>query len=271
MKHVTLLPLLLLAACRPTDAPTPDPAATAMFPGGTLIDLTYAFDEETVYWPTAGGFTLAIDAKGMTEAGYYYEANSFSAAEHGGTHLDAPIHFAEGRWTADEIPLDRLMGPAVVIDVAEQAAGQPDYQVSVADVEQWESEHGPLPDDIIVLLRTGYGSYWPDRERYMGTAERGPDAVSQLHFPGLHPDAAQWLVDHRSVKAIGLDTPSIDYGQSTLFESHQVLYAHNIPAFENVAHLDRLPVEGFTIIALPMKIKGGSGGPLRIIAIVPER
>ncbi len=273
MKYVACLPvLLLLAACQPTNVSSPDtpPAALATpFPGGTLIDLTYAFDAETVYWPTAGGFDLTVDAKGMTEGGYYYEANSFSAAEHGGTHLDAPIHFAEGNWTTDAIPLDRLMGSAIVVDVSEQAAGNPDYLVAVADFEAWEQDHGTLPDDVIVLLRTGYGQFWPDRERYMGTAERGANAVPKLHFPGLHPEAAQWLVDNRAIKAIGLDTPSIDYGQSTLFESHRILYTQNIPAFENVAHLDRLPLIGFTIIALPMKIKDGSGGPLRIIAIVP--
>ena len=160
------------------------------------------------------------------------------------------------------------MGPAVVIDVVEQAAGNPDYQVTQADVEAWEALHGPLPDGVIVLLRTGYGQFWPDREQYMGTAERGADAVAHLHFPGLHPDAARWLVANRNIHAIGLDTPSIDYGQSSLFEAHQVLFEANIPAFENVANLDQLPDAGFSVIALPMKIEGGSGGPLRIIALV---
>ena len=102
----------------------------------------------------------------------------------------------------------------------------------------------------------------------MGTDERGPAAVAKLHFPGLHPDAARWLVANRQINAIGLDTPSIDYGQSTLFESHRILFEKNIPAFENVANLDQLPVKGFTVIALPMKIKGGSGGPVRIIAML---
>jgi kynurenine formamidase len=263
-----LLPLLLLAACQPVEQPaiesTPSP-----FPNGTIVDLTYAYDEETIYWPTAAGFELTVDAKGMTEGGYYYEANSFSSAEHGGTHLDAPIHFAEGKWTADQIPLDRLMGPAIAVDVSAQAADNPDYQVTQADFEAWEAEHGAMPDDIIVLLRTGYGQFWPDRVRYMGTDERSAEAVAKLHFPGLHPDAARWLVNDRSIKAIGLDTPSIDYGQSSLFESHRTLVAANIPAFENVAHLDQLPIQGFTVIALPMKIADGSGGPLRIVAVVP--
>ncbi|HEY4643237.1 MAG TPA: cyclase family protein, partial [Bacteroidota bacterium] len=130
------------------------------------------------------------------------------------------------------------------------------------------NRHGRIPQKAIVLIRTGYGSFWPDREKYMGTPERGTEAVAKLHFPGLHPDAAKWLIDERSVKAVGLDTPSIDHGQSTQFESHVTLFEANVPAFENVANLDQLPVNGFTVVALPMKIRGGSGGPLRIIALV---
>lgn len=260
----------LLAACQAPGTPPSETPEPAPFPNGTLIDLTYAFDQETVYWPTAEGFQLTIDAKGMTEGGYYYEANSFSSAEHGGTHLDAPIHFAEGKWTTEEIPLESLMGPAVVVDVSAQSTDNPDYLVSVADFEAWESTHGPLPENSIVLLRTGFGQYWPDRIRYMGTDEKGAEAVAKLHFPGLEPEAAQWLVTNRSIRALGLDTPSIDYGQSTTFESHRILFEANIPAFENVANLDQLPATDFVVIALPMKIKDGSGGPLRIVAIVPE-
>lgn len=234
----------------------------------TIIDLTHAFDSETVYWPTASGFELSSDFKGLSEGGYYYEANTFSSAEHGGTHLDAPSHFAEGRQHTDEIPLDRLIGPAVVVDVTQQAAADRDYQVTVDDFKAWEAKHGELPNGIIVLLRTGYGKFWPDRAAYLGTDARGAEAVALLHFPGLHPDAARWLAEHRSINAIGLDTPSIDYGQSTGFESHRILFAKNIPAFENVAQLEQLPDSGFEVIALPMKIRGGSGAPLRIVAVV---
>lgn len=262
-----VLVLLLLAACQPAAPPPEAPAAPLTT--GTLIDLTHAYDEDTIYWPTADGFQLTVDFRGEAEGGYHYEANSFSTAEHGGTHIDAPVHFAEGRETVDAIPLEHLVGPAVVIDVTEEAADNPDYLVRQADFERWEEVHGPLPDGIIVLIRTGYGAFWPDAERYMGTVERGPEAVAKLHFPGLEPDAARWLVEQRAIHAIGLDTPSIDYGQSTLFEAHRILFDANIPAFENVANLDRLPDEGFMVVALPMKIRGGSGAPLRIIAMVP--
>lgn len=238
------------------------------FPAGAVVDLSHPFESETVYWPTAGAFKLEKDFEGNTEQGYYYSAYKYAAAEHGGTHIDAPVHFARGRYSVDQIPLQQLMGAAVVVDVTRQAEKSRDYQVTAADLQNWEKHNGRLPPGAILLLRTGFGKYYPDRKKYMGTDERGAAAVAKLHFPGLHPDAARWLVAHRQIKAIGLDTPSIDYGQSTLFESHRILFEKNIPAFENVANLDQLPVKGFTVIALPMKIKGGSGGPLRIIALL---
>jgi len=264
MKCMTLVALLLVAGT--SLAGTPGTPAS-MFTGARITDLSHAYDTDTVYWPTASGFELDSDFKGMTEGGWYYEANTFRSAEHGGTHLDAPIHFAEDGQHADEIPLEHLMGPAVVVDVSRQVADDRDYQVTVADFENWEREHGPLPDGVIVLLRTGFEKFWPDLLSYLGTEAKGKDAVPMLHFPGLHPDAARWLVAHRSIHAIGLDTASIDRGQSSTFESHRVLFAADIPAFENVCNLENLPPGGFDVIALPMKIRGGSGGPLRIVAV----
>lgn len=273
MKPILALSLAACLAAACADAPPPrSPAgqtSAADLPAGTPVDLTHAYDEETIFWPTAEGFRRITTADGLTENGYYYASGDITLSEHGGTHLDAPVHFAEGKWTSDEIPLERLMGPAVVVDVSERAAGDPDYQVTAEDLQAWEAEHGPISDGTILLLRTGYGQYWPDRVRYMGTDERGPEAVAKLHFPGLHPDAARWLVENRRIDAVGLDTPSIDYGQSQLFETHRVLFAANVPALENVANLDQLPETGATVVALPMKIRGGSGGPVRIIAFVP--
>ncbi len=236
---------------------------------GQWLDLTHEFSMESIYWPTAESFHLESVHDGVTEAGFYYAANQFSAAEHGGTHMDAPSHFAKGRHTTEQVPLDRLIGPGAVIDVSERALKNPDYQVSVEDIRGWEKQHGELADNIILLLYTGYSRYWGDKEKYMGTARRGKDAVPLLHFPGLHPDAAKWLVENRNIASIGLDTPSIDYGQSKLFMTHQILFDKQIPAFENVANMDKLPPKGFVIYALPMKIKGGSGAPLRIIAKLP--
>jgi kynurenine formamidase len=240
------------------------------FPRGQWIDLSYDLSAETVYWPTAEPFKLETVSAGITEKGYYYSAYKFCAAEHGGTHLDAPIHFAEGRKTIDQIPLSQLIAPAIKIDVSNKVAADRDYQISVEDLTAWESANGRIPDGSIVLLETGFGQYWPDRVKYLGTDKRGPEGVAELHFPGLHPVAARWLVDNRHISAVGLDTASIDYGQTQTFDSHVVLMSNNVPAFENVANLGQVPKVGAQVIALPMKIKGGSGGPLRIVAFVPD-
>lgn len=242
----------------------------AQGPAGEPIDLTHPFDDMAIYWPTAEPFELEVEARGVNESGFWYAANSFHAAEHGGTHLDAPIHFAEGRRSAAEIPVEDLTGPAVVIDVAAALDGDPDGLVDVAALTGWEAGRGPIPMRSIVLLRTGWGERWPDAAAYLGTAERGPGAVADLHFPGLDAEAARWLVEERGVKAIGIDTASIDRGQSTDFMAHQILAAADVPVFENVANLERVPATGAWVAALPMKIADGTGGPLRIVAWVAE-
>lgn len=233
------------------------------------IDLTYDFSGKTLYWPTANTFKFDTAFNGVTPGGFYYEAYNYCAAEHGGTHLDAPSHFAKGKWSTDQIPLERLTGEAAVVDVSAKALKDADYLISVADVEEWEKANGKLSDDIILLFRTGYGSFYPDAKKYLGTDERGPDAVAKLHFPAIDPELATWLVKNRKIKAVGVDVASVDYGQSKDFKTHQILYGENICGFENVANMDKLPVKGAFIIALPMKIRNGSGGPLRIVAILP--
>jgi kynurenine formamidase len=267
MKNFSLFLLSTLLILSWNSAGTTSPT----FRSGKVVDLSYPFDSETIFWPTAEGFRLEKDFEGTTDKGYYYAANKFCTAEHGGTHIDAPAHFARGKNTVDQVPLEQLMGDAIIVDVSKQAAANRDYQVSSEALLHWEKANGKIPEGVIVLLRTGYGKFWPDRKQYMGTDERGADAVPKLHFPGLSPDAARWLVQNRSIKAIGLDSPSIDYGQSSLFESHRILFDKNIPAFENVANLDALPIKDFAVVALPMKIKGGTGGPLRIVAILKGR
>ncbi|MEP7149080.1 MAG: cyclase family protein [Acidobacteriota bacterium] len=245
-------------------------APSNKFPYGQWIDLSHDFSDETIYWVTAEPFKRTTVAEGKTPGGYYYSAYNFSGAEHGGTHIDAPVHFAEGKKTVDQLELSQLISPAVKIDVSAKAANDRDYLITVEDIKNWEAENGKLPEWCIVLFQTGFGEKWPDKKSYLGTDQKGPDAVKDLHFPGLHPDAAKWLVENRKINAVGLDTASIDYGQSTTFESHVALMTNNIPAFENVANLDKLPVKGFQIMALPMKIKGGSGAPLRIVAFMPS-
>jgi kynurenine formamidase len=271
MRRIALALLAAAAsACTAAAPPAPPPTASQAWPAGTLVDLSHAYGDETVFWPTAETFKLDKVADGVTEKGYYYAANNFASSEHGGTHIDAPVHFAKGHRAVDAIPLEQLVGPALVVDVAAASDRNADYQISVSDLTAWEREHGAIESGAIVLFRTGFSGRWPDAARYLGTAERGDAAVAKLHFPGLHPEAAKWLVD-RKIHAVGLDTASIDYGQSTMYESHRVLYEHDIPAFENLTNLDRLPARGAHVVALPMKIKGGTGAPLRAIAIVPSR
>ncbi|HKX57409.1 MAG TPA: cyclase family protein [Xanthomonadales bacterium] len=240
------------------------------FDQGQWIDLSHAYDDKTIYWPTANGFSKTTDFEGHTDGGWYYTAYSVCTAEHGGTHLDAPIHFAEGMQTSDQLSLDRLIAPAVVIDVTGQANENRDFLITGADIANWEKTNGRIPAGSIVLFRTGFASRWPDAASYLGTAERGSDAVPKLHFPGLSADAAEYLVAYGDIAAIGIDTASIDYGQSADFIAHRILFAAGIPAFENVADMSALPVTGALVVALPMKIAGGSGGPLRIVAFVPE-
>jgi kynurenine formamidase len=259
----SLVLAISFGACSPGSIPR-------AFPSGELIDLSHTYDAKTIYWPTADPFRLDKVADGMTPGGFYYAANNFFTSEHGGTHLDAPVHFAQNQWSVDQVPLDRLIGSAVVVDVVASSEQNPDYQVSVGDLEAWEKAHGAIPANAMLLIKTGFSTRWPDAARYLGTAERGQDAVAKLHFPGLHPEAARWLVANRSIKALGIDTASIDFGQSSDYQSHQVLYARNIPAFENLTNLTRLPATGATVIALPMKIGGGSGAPLRAVAVLPR-
>lgn len=257
--------LLLFAACtaKPRTAAIPDDL--------NWIDLTYSFDSTTLYWPNnTKPFLHTTDAEGLTPGGYYYSSYSICTPEHGGTHLDAPVHFAAGKYTADQVPLSSLTGKAVVIDVSAKALANRDYLVSKEDILQWEKENGKIPDQTIILFRTGYGQFYPNREKYFGSAKTGAEALPELHFPGIDPAAAEWLVRERKVKAVGLDTPSLDFGQSKDFKTHQVLMGANVPGFENLANLPMLPAKGIYVVALPMKIGKGSGGPLRIIAAKTE-
>ena len=236
-----------------------------------IVDLSHSYSPETVYWVTAKEFAMDTVFQGQTDKGFYYSAFNFETAEHGGTHIDAPIHFAKGAQTVDQVPLENLVGSAIKIDVSKNALNNPDYLITIDDIKAWEEKHNmQIPDGSIVLLQTGFATYYPNKVKYMGTNERGEQAIELLHFPGLSPEAANWLVENRKINSIGIDTPSIDYGQSQYFKSHVALMTNNIPAFENLTNLDQLPEKDFTIVALPMKIKGGSGSPLRIIALLNQ-
>ena len=234
-----------------------------------IVDLSHVYNDRTLYWPTSPSrFTLNELAYGDTPDGYFYSAYTLSTPEHGGTHLDAPIHFSASGQTADAIPLERLIAAGVVIDVTEQAAVDRDYRLTAEDVLAHEREHGRIGAGTMVLLRTGWDRYWPDPNGYLG--DDTPGDASQLSFPGFGDDAARLLVERRGVAALGVDTASIDYGRSREFSVHRIAAARNVIGLENLTNLDGLPATGFTVIALPMKVEGGSGGPVRVVALVPK-
>ncbi len=234
----------------------------------SLVDLSHAYNQETLYWPTSPTrFEHDELAFGITPGGWFYSAYSFSMPEHGGTHIDAPMHFAEGRWALDEIPLETLIGTAVVIDISHLIGDDADYRLSLADVLAFEAKHGQIPEHSILLLMTGWSERWPNARDYLG--DDTPGDASNLHFPGFGEDATRFLVEERRVKMLGIDTASIDYGQSADFPAHRIAYEANVPGLENLTNLHLLPVIGAMIVALPIKIEGGSGGPVRVVAMLP--
>jgi kynurenine formamidase len=259
---LTLSSGLLVSACGQTPEP---PRETPVVPG--IVDLTYSFDGKTIYWSAKETFQHIQAAFGRTPAGYFYSSYNFAGSEHGGTHLDAPIHFSEGKLSVDQIPIERHIGPGIRISIAEKAVRDHDYRITAEDIRAWETEKGQtIPAGAIVLIHTGWGRFWGDRTQYMGTESTEGNAVR--HFPGIGRDAAEFLANERKVSMVGIDTASLDHGPSTDFITHQVLNGANIAGLENVANLDQLPDSGFLVLALPMKIAGGSGAPVRIVALM---
>ena len=234
-----------------------------------FVDLSHSYGSDTLYWPTSPSrFEKTIVAFGETETGGFYSAFSICTPEHGGTHIDAPLHFASDGQATESIPLDKLIAPAVVIDVSKKAAENRNYLLSVDDVHSFENQYGRIEPGTIVLLRTGWSRYWPDAKSYLG--DDTPGEVSKLTFPSYGEDAARLLVEERKVAILGLDTASTDFGTSQDFVVHRIAAANNVSNLENLTNLDMLPPTGSLVIALPMKIEGGSGGPVRVVALVPK-
>ncbi len=235
-----------------------------------LLDMTYTYDENTIYWPAAEPFRLEKLDWGILEGGWWYASNNYTASEHGGTHADAPIHFSEKGKTIDQIPLDEWIGPAVKIDVVSKCLSNRDYLLTVEDIKQWEAQYGRIPDNAWVLMYTGIDTkYYPDREKVLGTAKTGKDALPELSFPGFSAEAAEFLINGRNIKGIGLDTPSIDHGKSKDFKVHRICFAANKLAIENIANLEKLPARGAILYVMPMLIKDGTGAPARAFAVLP--
>ena len=234
-----------------------------------LVDLTHAYNDETVYWPTSPThFEKTTLAEGHTDGGYFYSAYSVCTPEHGGTHLDAPVHFAEGTQATDELPLENLVAPVVVIDVSAMASKDRDYRLQAEDVFDFEEQHGKIAAGSIVLMRTDWSRHWPNAKAYLG--DDTPGDASKLSFPGFGAEATKLLVEYRGAVMLGIDTASIDYGKSSDFIAHRIGAAQNVANLENLTNLSELPPKGAVLLALPMKIEGGSGGPARVVALVPE-
>jgi len=262
---------LTLACAGPAPEAVPEVPGPAGFDlsAARIVDLTHAFDADTIYWPTSPSrFELEVLSEGVTPGGWFYSAKAFASPEHGGTHLDAPIHFYAARHTVDEIALERLVAPAVVIDVRSEASADPDYRFDLAGLDRFEAQHGPVPRGAVVFLWTGWDERWPDRTRYLG--DDTPGDASKLHFPSFGPEAAARLVAERGVAAIGVDTASIDGGQAHDFPVHRIAAEANVPGIENLRGLGGVPAIGAWVVALPMKIRGGSGGPVRVVALVVD-
>ena len=234
----------------------------------TLVDLSHTYDQTTLFWPTSPiAFEHNKLSYGPSGNGYFYSAYTFATPEHGGTHLDSPIHFSEGAKTVEQLPINDLYAPLVILDVTIQATANRDYRLTPSDIEAYEAVHGPITPGAAILVRTGWSQHWPNAKAYLGDDTEGD--ASNLSFPGFGAAAAKMLVA-RKVAMIGIDTASIDYGRSKDFAVHVVIAGANIPALENLSNLGGLPVAGAYILAAPMKIGGGSGAPARVIAFVKK-
>ncbi|MEM5789905.1 MAG: cyclase family protein [Syntrophobacteraceae bacterium] len=246
-------------------------AASCCFaaPKEKLLDMTHPFSEESIYWPTDKPFTPTVVFKGKTEGGWWYASNQYAASEHGGTHVDAPIHFAEQGRTIGQVPLHEWIGPAAKIDITKKSLSNRDYQLNVEDILAWEKKHGRIPKGAWVIMYSGIGRFYPNKKEVLGTDKTGKEAVAELHFPGFSPEAVTFLLAKRTITGIAVDTPSIDPGSSKDFQVHQRLCGAQKLALENIANLDKLPESGAMLYVIPMFIEKGTGAPARVFAKLP--
>jgi len=264
MLATAALGTVLVAGAQKQKAKSSSDYGLAGIPGGKtrVVDLSYAINDKLPAWPgDARTFEAKVNATPEKD-GYF--TRSFWMLEHYGTHMDAPAHFPGGKETLDQLPVQHLFGPAVVIDVREEAARDADYRLTAVRVEKWEALHGRVPSGAIVVLRTGWSARWPDQSSY-----RNMDAQGVMHFPGYSVPAARLLMSRGAV-GLGIDTLSIDYGPSKEFEVHRVDLPAGLYNLENLAHTDQLPEAGAFLIAAPIKLEGGSGGAVRVFAILPQ-
>ncbi|CAG2161696.1 unnamed protein product [Oppiella nova] len=239
----------------------------------SIVDLSHPLNSQTLHWPEARDFELRVTQNGTVRRGetnIWIQSDEIYMATHTGTHLDAPCHFSRGKWSVADIPIINLVDrPVAVIDVVAQSVATRDYELSVDDIHSWEKMNGQIPDNSVILVRTGWARFWPKKLEYFGTETK---EIPLLHFPGVHPSAAQWIVDNRQIVGIGIDSPSIDHGQSKQYKSHQILNAKNIYLLENIAQtIHKLPAIGSSLTLLPLKIEGASGTSVTVIARIDAK
>lgn len=228
-----------------------------------VLDLAYAISDKLVPWPgDERWFEASVNAS-VEKEGYF--TRSFWMLEHYGTHLDAPIHFPPGKTPVDQIPTSRLFGMAAVLDVRAEAAKDANYQLPVTRIENWEAQHGRIREGSIALLRTGWASRWPDARSYCNQ-----DRAGRMHFPGFSRAAVERLIERR-VSGIGCDTMSVDFGASEDFAVHHLALGAGLYHLENLSDLSELPEKGAFLVVAPIKLEGGSGGPVRVFALLPRR
>jgi kynurenine formamidase len=230
-----------------------------------VVDLTYNLDQTDPYWPEGRTQTPFKAKVAGTYARNGLFARDLEIPEHFGTHIDAPVHFDPHGWKVAEIPLVRLIAPAIVIDVTQEAATQAEYRVTVEDIQKWEKAHGSAPPAGIVLFRTGWGKRWPSQSEFMKQ-----DPEGHPHFPYLTVEAGRYVMKQMKPVGIGIDSPGIDRGDDHTYPLHHLTLDAGTYLLENVANLTTLPDTGAVVIVAPMKLTGGSGSPVRILGLIPK-
>jgi kynurenine formamidase len=251
-----VLTLFLFAQRRTPQAPQ------QLFAG--VVDLTHSVSEKDPNWEGTAESPYKVKQLASFEKEGYF-TRYISLPEHFATHIDAPAHFNQGVWTVDQIPTQRLLARLVVIDVRGKAAGNADYQVSLDDVAVWEHDNGPVPPGAVVMARTGWAARWDSMKDYRNTDDKGV-----MHFPGYALDTVKFLVQARKIAGLGIDTMSVDYGPSKDFPVHHFTAKNDVYHLENVANLGQAPDAGAIVVVAPMKLEGGSGGPVRIFALLKQ-
>ncbi len=247
--YVLALALLLFAQQRPS---TSQPSGFR-----EVADLTHSLSAQGFESPRNPAYRLQpVAFTGI-------KASDGSSPEQFATRIDAPALLGHGRWTVDQIPAGRLIGPLVVLDVTAQANADPDYEISVQDIARWEQSNGQIPLGAVVMARTGWGSRWNSTRNYRNTDARG-----RMHFPGYSEDAARFLAEGRNALGLGIDTANLDRGSAKMLSVDQYALEHGLYLLTNVANLDRMPANGAVAMVAPVKVAGGSTAPVRILALV---